>query len=297
MSDTTRRLFTVEMKIEPKSARDADRLLPTLALLASEDSAFGYTQDRESGEILVLGSDEAALEAKINTLRATRGLQVLMGAPQVRYRETLAGSADVDYAHDKRVGSVRQFACVRLRLEANSPGAGNVFACLDSIALSDDCLAGVENGVRSVWEAGDLIGFPIIDTKITLLDAEEDATDSNAQAFEIAARHAMREGAKEAGLKLLEPIMLVDVSSPLRHSANVIADLQTRRARLSDRDSREATALIRALVPMAHLFGYAAQLDVLTEGLASHTAHFSHMAEVPRRQGPDDFPPASSARA
>ena len=286
------------IKIEPKSAGDAERLASALDQMASDDSDFGYSKDPESGELIIMGIGEFDLEAKLDKLKRIHGVELLIGAPQVAYRETLARATDVDYTHKKQTGGTGQFARVKLRLEANEPGAGNEFESeIIGGVVPKEYIPGVEKGVQSVWDSGVLIGFPMVDMKVTLYDGNYHEVDSSAIAFEIASRQAMREGCNKAGVKLLEPIMDVEVVTPGDFVGSVIGDINSRRGQIRSQELRGRDTTFRADVPLAHLFGYTSGLHSITEGRANYTMRFSHYAQVRGREGPDDFPPAVGMRA
>jgi elongation factor G len=285
------------MKIEPKLAADAERLLAACAQLASEDTTFGFSKDPKSGELIAKGLDELHLDTKIDSLKRTHKVDVNVGPPQVAYRETLARSTEIDYTHKKQTGSTGQFARVKLRLEPNERDAGNVFEShVAAEVVPEAYIPGVEKGVQSVWASGVEIYSPIVDTKVTLFDGAYHEVDSSTSAFEIAARTAMHEGCKHAGMKLLEPIMDVEVVTPGDFVGGVIGDINSRRGQIRDQQMRENATVIRAYVPLANLIGYDSGLRSITNDQAIHTNRFSHYAEVPQDIGPDNFPPAVGMR-
>jgi elongation factor G len=273
----------IEQAIEPKSKADQERMALALQKLAAEDPSFSVSTDPESGQTRIKGMGELHLDIKIDILRRTHKVDVSVGAPQVAYRETLARSAEVDYTHKKQTGGTGQFARVKLRLEPNEPGKGNVFASeIVGGVVPKEYIPGVEKGVQSVWDSGVLIGFPMVDTKVTLFDGAFHEVDSSVIAFEIAARAAMREGATKAGVKLLEPIMDVEVVTPGDFVGNVIGDINSRRGQIRSQEMRGNATVIRAYVPLANMFGYVSQLRSMSQGRASYTMQFAHYAEVPR---------------
>jgi elongation factor G len=254
-----------------------------LAKLAAEDPSFRVTTDQESGETIIKGMGELHLDIKVDILKRTHKVEVNVGAPQVAYRETLARATEIDYTHKKQTGGTGQFARVKLRLEPNEPGAGNEFESeIVGGVVPKEYIPGVEKGVQSVWDSGVLIGFPMVDTKVTLFDGNYHEVDSSAIAFEIAARTAMREGAAKAGVKLLEPIMDVEVVSPEAFVGGVIGDLNSRRGQIRSQEMRGNANVIRANVPLANMFGYVSQLRSMSQGRAMYTMQFAHYAEVPR---------------
>ncbi len=273
----------IEMKVEPKSKADQEKMGVALAKMATEDPSFRVNSDPESGEIIIKGMGELHLEIKVDILRRTHSVEVATGAPQVAYRETLARATDIDYTHKKQSGGSGQFARVKMRLEPQEPGTGNEFDSeIVGGTVPKEYIPGVEKGVESIWASGVLIGFPLVDTKVTLFDGAFHEVDSSAIAFEIASRQAMREGCQKAGIKLLEPIMDVEVVTPGDFVGGVIGDINSRRGQIRNQEMRGNATVIRANVPLANMFGYVSQLRSMSQGRASYTMQFAHYAEVPR---------------
>ncbi len=273
----------IEMKVEPKTKADVEKMGVALAKLATEDPSFRVTSDQESGETIIKGMGELHLEIKVDILKRTHGVEVNVGAPQVAYRETLARATEIDYTHKKQTGGTGQFARVKLRLEPQEPGKGNEFETeIVGGAVPKEYIPGVEKGVQSVWDTGVLIGFPMVDMNVTLYDGAFHEVDSSAIAFEIASRQAMREGCQKAGVKLLEPVMDVEVVTPGDFVGNVIGDINSRRGQIRNQEMRGNATVVRAYVPLANMFGYVSQLRSMSQGRASYTMQFAHYAEVPR---------------
>jgi elongation factor G len=273
----------IEMKIEPKTKADVEKMGIALSKLAAEDPSFRVSTDQESGETIIKGMGELHLEIKVDILKRTHKVEVNVGAPQVAYRETLARATEVDYTHKKQTGGTGQFARVKLRLEPNEPGKGNEFASeIIGGVVPKEYIPGVEKGVQSVWDSGVLIGFPMVDMKVTLFDGAYHEVDSSTIAFEIASRQAMREGCDKAGVKLLEPIMDVEVVTPGDFVGSVIGDINSRRGQIRSQEMRGNATVVRAYVPLANMFGYVSQLRSMSQGRAMYTMQFAHYAEVPR---------------
>ena len=273
----------IEQAVEPKSKADQEKMALALYKLASEDPSFRVTTDPESGQTRIKGMGELHLDIKVDILKRTHKVEVTVGAPQVAYRETLARATEVDYTHKKQTGGTGQFARVKLRLEPNEPGKGNVFASeIIGGSIPKEYIPGVEKGINSVWDSGVLIGFPMVDMKATLFDGAFHEVDSSAIAFEIAARAAMREGCEKGGVKLLEPVMDVEVVTPGDFVGSVIGDINSRRGQIRNQEMRGNATVIRAHVPLANMFGYVSQLRGMSQGRASYTMQFAHYADVPR---------------
>ncbi|NJO24189.1 MAG: elongation factor G, partial [Sphingomonadales bacterium] len=273
----------IEMKIEPKTKADVEKMGVALAKLSTEDPSFRVTSDQESGETIIKGMGELHLEIKVDILKRTHGVEVNVGAPQVAYRETLARETQIDYTHKKQTGGTGQFARVKLRLEHNEAGKGNEFdSDIVGGTVPKEYIPGVQKGVQSVWDTGVLIGFPMVDMKVTLFDGAFHEVDSSAIAFEIASRQAMREGCQKGGVKLLEPVMDVEVVTPGDFVGGIIGDINSRRGQIRNQEMRGNATVIRANVPLANMFGYVSQLRSMSQGRASYTMQFAHYAEVPR---------------
>jgi elongation factor G len=273
----------IEMKIEPKTKADQEKMSMALSTMAIEDPSFRVSVDHESGETILKGMGELHLDIKVDILRRTYGVDANVGAPQVAYRETLVRPTDIDYTHKKQTGGTGQFARVKLRLEPNETGKGNEFESeVVGGTVPKEYIPGVEKGINSVWENGVLIGFPMVDTKVTLYDGAFHEVDSSAIAFEIASRSAMKEGCDKAGVKLLEPVMDVEVVTPGDFVGSVIGDINSRRGQIRNQEMRGNATVIRAFVPLANMFGYVSQLRSMSQGRASYTMQFAHYADVPR---------------
>ena len=273
----------IEMKVEPKTKADQEKMATALYTLALEDPSFRVSVDPESGETILKGMGELHLDIKVDILRRTYGVDANVGAPQVAYREALAKPTQVDYTHKKQTGGTGQFARVKMKLEPNEVGAGNLFeAAVIGGTVPKEFIPGVEKGVQQIWDQGVLIGFPMVDMKVTLFDGAFHEVDSSAIAFEIATRAAMKEACEKAGVKLLEPIMDVEVVSPGDFVGGVIGDINSRRGQIKSQEMRGNATVIRANVPLANMFGYVSQLRSMSQGRANYTMQFAHYADVPR---------------
>ena len=273
----------IEMKIEPKTKADQEKMALALNQLALEDPSFRVSVDSESGETILKGMGELHLDIKVDILRRTYKVDANTGAPQVAYREALARPTEIDYTHKKQTGGTGQFARVKLRLEPQEPGKGNEFdAAIVGGSVPREYIPGVEKGVESVWDTGLLIGFPMVDMKVTLYDGAYHEVDSSAIAFEIAARSAMKEACEKAGLKLLEPVMDVEVVTPQDFVGSIIGDINSRRGQIRSQDLRGNAVVIRANVPLANMFGYINTLRSMSTGRANYSMQFAYYADVPR---------------
>jgi len=272
----------IEVAVEPKTKADQEKMGIALNRLAQEDPSFRVTSDVESGQTIIKGMGELHLEIIVDRMKREFKVEANVGAPQVAYRESLARKVEVDYTHKKQSGGSGQFGRVRIVVEPGERGSGVQF--VDEVKggnVPKEYIPAVEKGIREVAESGSLIGFPIIDFKATLVDGAYHDVDSSALAFEITGRGAMREAANKAGIKLLEPMMKVEVVTPEEFMGDCIGDLNSRRGQIQGTDTRGNAQVIEALVPLANMFGYVNQLRSMTQGRAQYTMQFSHYEEVP----------------
>ena len=272
----------IDQRIEPKTKGDQERMAIALQKLAAEDPSFRVTTNSESGETIIKGMGELHLDIKVDILKRTHKVEVNVGAPQVAYRETITRKTDIDYTHKKQTGGTGQFARVIMMVEPNEKGAGNTFESkVVGGTVPKEYIPGVEKGINSVLTSGNLAGFPVVDTKVTLTDGAYHEVDSSTIAFEIAARSAMREALTKAHSILLEPIMKVEVTTPEEYLGGVIGDLNSRRGHIIGTGNRANAQIVNAYVPLANMFGYVSNLRSMSQGRASYTMQFDHYAEVP----------------
>ncbi|WP_137751510.1 elongation factor G [Sphingopyxis sp. L1A2A] len=272
----------IELSVEPKTKADQERMGIALNRLAAEDPSFRVSTDHESGQTIIKGMGELHLDILVDRMRREFKVEANVGAPQVAYRESLAKAVDVDYTHKKQSGGSGQFGRVKVTVVPGERGSGIVFS--DEIKggnIPREYIPSVEKGMRESAENGHMIGFPIIDFEIKLTDGAYHDVDSSALAFEIAGRAAMREVAAKAGIKLLEPVMKVEVTTPEDFMGDVIGDLNSRRGQIQGTDSRGNAQVVEAMVPLANMFGYVNQLRSFSQGRANYSMQFSHYEEVP----------------
>ncbi len=272
----------IEIAIEPKTKGDQEKLALALQRLAAEDPSFRVSTDHESGQTRLKGMGELHLDIKVDILRRTYKVDANIGAPQVAYRETLGRRAEIDYTHKKQTGGTGQFARVKLVFEPLPPGSGFVFENdIVGGSIPKEFIPGVEKGLKSVMNSGPLVGFPVIDFKVTLIDGAFHDVDSSVLAFEIASRAAFREASEKVQMKLLEPVMKVEVVSPEDYVGTVIGDLNSRRGMIQGQEMRGNATVINAMVPLANMFGYVNNLRSATQGRANYTMQFDHYEAVP----------------
>ena len=273
----------IELSVEPKTKADQEKMGIALNRLAAEDPSFRVSTDHESGQTIIKGMGELHLDILVDRMKREFKVEANVGAPQVAYREYLGKKVDIDYTHKKQSGGSGQFGRVKVTVIPGERGSG--FQFFDEIKggnIPREYIPSVEKGFRETAEGGSLIGFPIIDFEVHLTDGAYHDVDSSALAFEICARGAMREAAQKAGIKLLEPIMKVEVVSPEEYLGDVIGDMNSRRGQIQGTDSRGNAQVVEAMVPLANMFGYVNQLRSFTQGRANYSMQFSHYDEVPQ---------------
>ena len=273
----------IEVAVEPKTKGDQEKMGLALSRLAQEDPSFRVKSDEESGQTVIAGMGELHLDIIVDRMKREFKVEANVGAPQVAYRETFTKTTDVDYTHKKQSGGSGQFARVKMTIEPMEPGGGYEFENkIVGGAIPKEYIPGVEKGIESVRENGVLAGFPMIDFRVTLHDGAFHDVDSSVMAFEIAARAAFREASQDAGAKLLEPIMLVEVVTPDEHMGDVIGDLNSRRGQVRGTEARGNASVISAMVPLANMFGYVNTLRSMTQGRAQYSMLFDHYEQVPQ---------------
>ena len=272
----------IEVAVEPNTKADQEKMGVALARLAKEDPSFRVTSDNESGQTVIKGMGELHLDIIIDRMKREFKVEANVGAPQVAYRESIAKPVNIDYTHKKQSGGSGQFGRVKMEVIPGERGQGVVFT--DEVKggnIPKEYIPSVEKGIREIAESGALIGFPIIDFTVRLYDGAYHDVDSSAMAFEITGRGAMRDAAKKAGIKLLEPVMKVEVVTPEEFMGDVIGDLNSRRGQISGTESRGPATVVNADVPLANMFGYVNQLRSFSQGRAQFSMVFSHYDEVP----------------
>ena len=273
----------IEVAVEPKTKADQEKMGIALNRLAQEDPSFRVSVDEEAGQTVIKGMGELHLDIIVDRMRREFKVEANVGAPQVAYRETLTKRAEIDYTHKKQTGGSGQYARVKIVFEPGEPGTGFQFESkIVGGSVPKEYIPGVQKGVESVKDSGPLAGFPMIDFKATLMDGAYHDVDSSVMAFEIAARAAFREGAQQAGVKLLEPIMKVEVVTPEEYMGDVIGDLNSRRGQISGTEQRGIAQVIHAMVPLANMFGYVNTLRSMSQGRAQYTMQFDHYEQVPQ---------------
>lgn len=273
----------IEIAVEPKTKSDQEKMGIALNRLAAEDPSFRVKSDEESGQTIIAGMGELHLDILVDRMKREFKVEANIGAPQVAYRETITRTAHVDYTHKKQSGGSGQFARVKMTLSPGEPGSGYTFdSKIVGGNIPKEYIPGVDKGIKSVMSSGPLAGFPMLDIMVTLTDGAYHDVDSSVLAFELAGRAGFREGCKEAGAKLLEPIMKVEVVTPDDYMGDIIGDLNSRRGQITGTEARGVTTVINSFVPLANMFGYVNTLRSMSQGRAQFSMVFDHYSQVPQ---------------
>ena len=279
----------IEVKIEPKTKADQDKMGIALQRLAEEDPTFRVKTDPESGETLIAGMGELHLDVLVDRMVREFKVAANVGRPQVSYRETIRRAAEGNGRFVRQTGGKGQYGHVILTLEPGEKGSG--FEFVDKIVggtIPREYMRAVEHGIRETVETGIYAGYPMVDVKATVHDGSYHEVDSSEMAFKIAASMAVKDAVEKASPTILEPMMRVEATLPEAFMGDVIGDLNSRRGHLEHTESRGSavagaaqTTVVRAAVPLAEMFGYATDLRSMTQGRASYSMELSHYAEVP----------------
>ena len=272
----------IEVKIEPKTKADQDKMGLALARLAEEDPTFRVKTDEESGETLIAGMGELHLDVLVDRMVREFKVAANIGKPQVSYRETIRRVAEGNGRFIRQTGGKGQYGHVILKLEPLEKGTGIEFA--DKTVggtIPKEYMRAIDHGVRAALETGVYAGYPMVDVRATVFDGSYHEVDSSEMAFKIAASMAVKAAVEKADPAILEPLMRVEVVMPEQFMGDVIGDLNRRRGHIEGMESRSTTQVVRSFVPLSEMFGYATDLRSMTEGRASYSMELSHYAEVP----------------
>lgn len=272
----------IQIAVEPRTLADQEKMGIALGKLAAEDPSFRVETDKESGQTLISGMGELHLDIIVDRMKREFSVECNVGKPQVAYRETIRGSAEVEGKFIRQSGGRGQYGHVWLRIEPSEPDEGFVF--VDEIvggAVPREYISSVAKGIEEQMNNGVLAGYPVLDVKATLFDGSYHDVDSNEMAFRIAGSMAFKNGALEAQPVILEPMMKVEVTTPEDWMGDVVGDLNRRRGMIEGMDDGIAgLKVIRAQVPLSEMFGYATSLRSATQGRASYSMEFSEYGEV-----------------
>jgi elongation factor G len=272
----------ISIAIEPKTKADVEKLGIGLQKLAAEDPSFRIHTDEESGQTIISGMGELHLDIICDRLKREFKVESNVGKPEVAYREAISKKVPCEYKYAKQSGGRGQYGHVLMEIEPGEPGTGFTFENdIVGGTIPKEFIPAIEKGVREAMERGVLAGFPVVDMKCRLYDGSYHDVDSSAQAFEVAASLCFQDGAKRAGLHLLEPIMKNEVVVPEQYMGDVIGDINSRRGRILGMSQRGNAQVVDSEVPLATMFGYVTDLRSMTQGRATSSLHFSHYAPVP----------------
>lgn len=272
----------ISIAVTPKDKAGMEKLGIALGKMISEDPSFRVETDIDSGETILKGMGELHLDIKVDILKRTHGIELIVGKPQVAYRETITREIDDSYTHKKQSGGSGQYGKIDYRIRPGEVGTGYTFkSVVVGGNVPKEFFPAIEKGFRSLMGTGPLAGFPVLDVEVELYDGGFHAVDSSAIAFEIAAKGAFRQSMPKAGPQLLEPIMKVDVFTPDDHVGDVIGDLNRRRGMIRDQEKGITGVRVKADVPLAEMFGYIGTLRTMTSGRGQFSMEFSHYLPCP----------------
>jgi len=272
----------ISMAIEPKTKSDQEKMGLALKKLSDEDPTFHISNDPDSGQTLISGVGEFQLEIKVDLLKRDHGVDVTVGAPQVAFRETIKSEVKVEGKYIRQSGGRGQYGHVYLRLKPRERGEGFIF--LNEIvggSIPREYIPAIEKGVKDALSKGVQWGYPLVDIEVAVYDGSYHDVDSSEMAFHIAASTALQEGAKKAGMNLLEPIMTIEVVTPDEFMGDVIGDLSSKRAIVEGTTQISGAQVIKAQVPLSEMFGYITNLRGMSQGRASFSMEPSHYDVVP----------------
>ncbi|MEZ7206092.1 elongation factor G [Pseudoalteromonas sp. CO348] len=272
----------ISIAVAPKDKGGNEKMGIAIGKMVAEDPSFQVETDEDSGETILKGMGELHLDIKVDILKRTYGVDLIVGQPQVAYRETITKEVEDSYTHKKQSGGSGQFGKIDYRIKPGEVGSGFTFkSSVVGGNVPKEFWPAVEKGFKSMMDEGVLAGFPVLDVEVELFDGGFHAVDSSAIAFEIAAKGAFRQSIPKAGAQLLEPIMKVDVFTPEDNVGDVIGDLNRRRGMIKDQEAGAMGVRIKGEVPLSEMFGYIGHLRTITSGRGQFSMEFSHYAPCP----------------
>jgi elongation factor G len=273
----------IAVAVEPKTKSDQEKMGVALHKLAQEDPTFKVSTDHDSGQTIIEGMGELHLEIIVDRMMREFNVQANVGKPQVAYRETIRKTAEAEGKYIRQTGGSGQYGHVKIRLMPQEPGKGFEFEN-ETVggSIPKEFVKPVEQGIKEAMEGGVLAGYPLVDVKAVLYDGSYHDVDSNEMAFKIAGSMAFKEAARKASPVLLEPVMSVEVVVPEEYMGTIIGDLNSRRGRIEGIEHRAGSQVVKAMVPLAEMFGYATNMRSNTQGRATFSMHFNRYEEAPR---------------
>ena len=273
----------IHIAIEPRTKADQDKLSESLAKLADEDPTLKISTNEETGQTLLGGMGELHLEIIVDRLKREFKVDANIGKPQVAYKETITKKVEQEGKFIRQSGGRGQFGHVWIEIEPNEKGKGYVFEnAVVGGSIPKEYINPVSHGIQEAMKNGVLAGYPVEDVKVKLFDGSFHDVDSSEMAFKIAGSMAFKEGARKAGPVILEPIMKVEVTTPDEYMGDVMGDLSSRRGKIEGMFQRSDAQVIKAMVPLSEMFGYATSMRSMTQGRAIYNMEFDHYAEVPK---------------
>ncbi|MDX1536170.1 MAG: elongation factor G [Arsukibacterium sp.] len=272
----------ISISVTPKDKGSVEKMGIAIGKMVAEDPTFRVETDVDSGETILKGMGELHLDIKVDILKRTYGVELVVGQPQVAYRETITREVEDSYTHKKQSGGSGQFGKIDYRIRPGEQNSGFTFkSTVVGGSVPKEFMPAIEKGFASMMSTGTLAGFPVLDVEVEVFDGGFHAVDSSAIAFEIAAKGAFRQSIPKAGAQLLEPIMKVDVFTPEDHVGDVIGDLNRRRGMISGQEAGVTGVRIKADVPLSEMFGYISSLRTMTSGRGQFSMEFSHYSPCP----------------
>jgi elongation factor G len=273
----------ISVAVEPKTKADQEKMGMALSRLAQEDPTFKVHTDPDSGQTIISGMGELHLEIIVDRMMREYKVEANVGKPQVAYRETIRKHAQAEGKYIRQTGGKGQYGHAKIYLDPQPPGLGYEFVNdITGGSVPKEFIKPIDQGIREALEGGILAGYPMVDVKATLYDGSYHDVDSNEMAFKIAGSMAFKEAARKASPVLLEPVMAVEVVTPEDYAGVIMGDLSSRRGRIEGMEHRAGSQVIKAIVPLAEMFGYATHMRSSTQGRAEYSMHFARYEEAPR---------------
>ena len=273
----------IAVAVEPKTKGDQEKMGIALSKLAQEDPTFKVHTDPDSGQTIISGMGELHLEIIIDRMMREFSVEANVGKPQVAYRETIRKKSEAEGKYIRQTGGRGQYGHAKIRLEPNEPGKGYEFVNeIVGGVVPKEYIKPIDQGMQEAMEGGVLAGYPMVDVKATLYDGSYHEVDSNEMAFKIAGSMAFKEAARKASPVILEPVMSVEVVVPEDFAGAIMGDLSSRRGRIEGMEHRAGSQVIKSIVPLAEMFGYATHMRSSTQGRATYSMHFARYEEAPR---------------
>ncbi|MBT4055659.1 elongation factor G, partial [Candidatus Peregrinibacteria bacterium] len=272
----------IAIAVEPKTKADQEKMGVALQKLAEEDPTFQVKTDEETAQVIISGMGELHLDIIVDRMKREFKVEANIGNPQVAYRETIQNEVEIEEKYSKQTGGRGQYGHVLLKITPQEPGEGYEFS--NSIVggkIPKEYIPAVDKGIQEAMTRGTLAGYPMVDIKAELYDGSFHDVDSSEMAFKIAGSIAFQNGCKQAGPVILEPIMSVEVVTPEEYFGDVMGNLNSRRGQIKESGERGMAKFIKAMVPLANMFGYVTDLRSMTQGRASSSMEFGHYEKVP----------------